>query len=75
MTLAKAETIQVGDANVKDIDVGLHDLTPLSSVVGTSVDGVIGYNFLKDYRVVVNYPHQELSFERVGKDDLEVTNK
>ena len=74
MTLAKAESIQVGNARAKDIDVGLHDLTPLSNVMGTPVDGVIGYNFMKDYRVVINYPQQEVSFERVSRNDSEVTN-
>lgn len=74
MTLAKAESIQVGDARAKDIDVGLHDLTPLPNVMGTPVDGVIGYNFMKDYRVVINYPQQEVSFERVSRNDSEMTN-
>ena len=74
MTLAKAESIQVGDAKANDIDVGLHDLTPLSNVMGTPVDGVIGYNFMKDYRVVINYPQQEVSFERVSRNNSEVTN-
>lgn len=74
MTLAKAESIQVGDAKAKDIDVGLHDLTPLSNMMGTPVGGVIGYNFMKDYRVVINYPQQEVSFVRVSGNDSEVTN-
>jgi len=72
MTLAKAECLQVGDAKAKDIDVGLHDLTPLSNMMGTPVDGTLGYNFMKDYRVVINYPQQEVSFVRASGNDSEV---
>jgi len=72
MTLAKAECIRVGDAKAKDVDVGLHDLTPLSNMMGTPVDGILGYNFMKDYRVVINYPQQEVSFVRACGNDSEV---
>jgi len=73
MTLAKAESIQVGDAKAEDVDVGLHDLKPLSNTMETPVEGVIRYNFMKDY-LVINYPQQEVSFERVSRNDSEVTN-
>lgn len=40
------------------MDGPLEDL--LSSVVGEPVNGLLGYSFLKHYRVVVDYPHHVL---------------
>jgi hypothetical protein len=31
-------------------------LNMLSQVVGAKLDGIIGYNFLKGFRVIINYP-------------------
>ncbi|UCE29380.1 MAG: clan AA aspartic protease [Candidatus Bathyarchaeota archaeon] len=69
MTLAKVESMQLGDVISENVDVGLHDLTQLSKGIGTFVNGVIGYTFMKDYRVTINYPKQEISFERVARND------
>ncbi len=36
-------------------------LEMLSTVIGVKLDGIIGYNFLKLYKVVIDYPHETLA--------------
>lgn len=64
MDLARADSVQVGAAQARDINVGVHNLTSLSQGIGTPINGTIGYNFMKDYRVIINYPQQKISFEK-----------
>jgi hypothetical protein len=33
----------------------------LSNAVGAKLDGIVGYNFLRNYKVVIDYPNQLLS--------------
>jgi len=33
----------------------------LSQAVGAKLDGIVGYNFLRDYKVVIDYPNELLS--------------
>ena len=42
--------------------VGVVDLAQIRGAVGP-VDGVIGYNFLRSYRVVIDYPGRQLCLE------------
>jgi len=54
------ESVKVGDVEVKNVDVALIDLVSLDR----NWDGIIGYTFMKDYKVVIDYPRQEISFEK-----------
>ncbi len=53
-------SVEVGDVKVKNIEVALIDLTSLDK----SWDGIIGYTFMKDYKVIIDYPRREISFEK-----------
>ncbi len=64
MSLLRVESVQVGDVEVNDIQVALMDLSTISKAVGTDLDGIIGHNFMKNYRVIIDYPQQEISFEK-----------
>lgn len=54
------ESIRVGDVEVNNIGVALIDLMSLSK----DWDGIIGYTFMKDYRVIIDYSRQQMSFEK-----------
>ncbi len=64
-TTLTVESIKVDDVEAKDIQVGVLDLSNVSKCgcIG-ELGGIIGYNFVKDYRVLIDYPKQEISFER-----------
>ncbi len=33
----------------------------LSNAIGKKLDGIIGYNFLRNYKVVIDYPNETVS--------------
>jgi len=57
--------MKVDDVEAKDIKVGILDLSNMSKC-GCMGDfgGIIGYNFVKDYRVLIDYPKQEIFFKK-----------
>ena len=62
VSAAQVSALRVGDANQSNLDVIIGGfLTMLSNVIGTRLDGIIGYNFLRHYKVVIDYPNAILS--------------
>jgi predicted aspartyl protease len=59
---ASYAAVALGDVRQDRVLVGVVDLAQIRAVAGP-VDGVIGYNFLKPYRVVIDYPGHELCLE------------
>lgn len=39
------------------------DLTGISKAVENDIDGIVGYNFLRRFRVSIDYPRQTVAFE------------
>ncbi len=51
----------VGDAEVVNMAVVVADFfAMLSHAVGTQLDGIVGYNSLHNYKVVIDYPNELL---------------
>ncbi len=71
MILSKVKSVQVGKAKSTDVEVGVQDLHPLCDAVGVPLDGVLGYSFMKDYRVTINYPVREISFEKEDESEID----
>lgn len=61
VSLAKASSLAVGSAKLDDVDVGLVDLSHIGKTVGSKIDGDLGYNFLRNYKVALDYPNETLS--------------
>ncbi len=59
---ASYASVSLGDIRQDRVLVGVVDLSQIRGAVGP-VDGVIGYNFLRPYRVVVDYPGRQLCLE------------
>jgi predicted aspartyl protease len=56
-TLGRASSLTVGEAALQDVAVMVSDsLADLGGVVGTPLDGILGYNFLRHFRVTLDYP-------------------
>jgi predicted aspartyl protease len=64
-SILNVESIKVDGVEAKNIQVGVLDLSNVSKCgcIG-EFGGIIGYNFVKDYRVLIDYPKQEISFEK-----------
>jgi len=59
---ASFAALALGEVRQDHVLVGIVDLAPIRSAVG-GVDGVIGYNFLRAYRVTIDYPGHQLCLE------------
>ena len=56
------QSFQVGGAKIDNMAVVVGDFFEmLSSAVGAKLDGIIGYNFLRNYKVVIDYPGERLT--------------
>ncbi|HKQ57032.1 MAG TPA: aspartyl protease family protein [Candidatus Eisenbacteria bacterium] len=57
-TVGRATSLVVGGAVLTDLSVVIADfLDDLSRTVGTTLDGIVGYNFLRNFRVTLDYPN------------------
>ena len=64
LTAARVPMMRIGGAEQRDIDVIIGDfLAMLSQVAGSKLDGIVGYNFLRNYKVVIDYPNELLRLE------------
>ena len=63
VSLAKVDSLKVGETKLDDVDVGIVDLSHIGKTIGATIDGDLGYNFLKHFRVTINYRDCELRLE------------
>ena len=61
--LAAVKSLRVGGAKLEGLKVGIMDLSGIGEAIETDIDGILGYNFLKEYRVTIDYPKQTVTFE------------
>ena len=63
VSLAKADSLAVGDVKLGDVDLGIVDLSHVGKTIGAKIDGDLGYNFLKHFRVTIDYRECEIRFD------------
>jgi predicted aspartyl protease len=63
VSLAKVDSIAVGETKLRDVDVGIVDLAHIGKTIGVKIDGDLGYNFLKHFRVTIDYCNCEIRFD------------
>ena len=63
VSLAKVDSLAVGSTKLDDVDVGLVDLSHVGRTVGAKIDGDLGYNFLKYFRITLDYRGSEIRFD------------
>jgi predicted aspartyl protease len=60
---ATVKSLRIGQARLERLDVSIMDLAGISKAIETDIDGIVGYNFLKRYRVTIDYRGQTVTFE------------
>jgi predicted aspartyl protease len=63
VSLAKVDSLAVGEIELHDVDVGIVDLAQIGKTVGAKIDGDLGYNFLKRFRITLDYRDCEIRFD------------
>jgi predicted aspartyl protease len=70
VSLAKVDSFAVGEARMADIDVGIVDLKHIGAAVGAKIDGDLGYNFLKSFRISIDYEKSQLRLDDPRRLDV-----
>jgi predicted aspartyl protease len=70
VSLAKVDSLAVGSTKLDDVDVGLVDLSHVGKTVGAKIDGDRGYNFLKHFRITLDYHRSEIHFNDPKRFEL-----
>jgi len=62
VTAGTLQSFQIGGATIDNMAVVVADFfAMLSSAIGAKLDGIVGYNFLRNYKVVIDYPGEAFS--------------
>jgi predicted aspartyl protease len=70
VSLAKVDSLAVGSTKLNDMDVGLVDLSHVGKTIGAKIDGDLGYNFLKHFRITLDYRRNEIRFDDPRRFEL-----
>jgi predicted aspartyl protease len=66
--LGTAETLALGEAEVRDVPVAITDeLSRIGQVVGAAIEGDVGYGFLRHFRLTIDYVRSRLTIFRGGE--------
>lgn len=60
--LTRLPTVELGTVMAKDVVAGAIDLSKLSAKLGRPIQGVLGYSFLKDRIIQIDYPEAKIRF-------------
>ena len=63
VSLAKIDFLAVGGIKLSDVDVGVVDLANIGKTIGAKIDGDLGYNFLKHFRISIDYRDSEIRLD------------
>lgn len=65
----KNQTLKLSGLEVDSLDFYVNDYEILSEVYGIKIDGIIGYSFLKNHIVKINFDNHEIEVFTPGKID------
>lgn len=63
VSLARIDSLAVGETRLPNIDVGIVDLSHIGKTIGAQIDGDLGYNFIRHFRITIDYRKLEIRFE------------
>jgi predicted aspartyl protease len=63
VSLAKVDSLAVGETKLDDVDMGVVDLGQIGKTIGAKIDGDLGCNFLKHFRITIDYRDCEIRFD------------
>lgn len=64
------DSIRIGDCQVNNTVVAGTDLSSLSKVSGQKIDGIVGDNFLRLFRVSIDYQNRQVIFSKSPEESF-----
>ncbi|MFQ5776922.1 MAG: TIGR02281 family clan AA aspartic protease [Terriglobia bacterium] len=61
LSTGHVKSLAIGGAKQENLQVAIADLSALSQAVGAQLEGIVGYNYLKDFKVTIDYSKTSLS--------------
>ena len=58
--LGRVRTLSVGDAEARNLRVAILSLAYLNRTTRLRIGGILGYNFLRRFRITIDYPSRRL---------------
>jgi predicted aspartyl protease len=75
MGIGSADSIALGHASTNGARVGITDeLLRIAATIGAPVDGALGYDFLRDFRLTIDYKNQTVELAQ-GAGSPEATDR
>jgi predicted aspartyl protease len=69
VSLAKVDSLAVGETRRDDVDVGIVDLSHIGKTIGAKIDGDLGYNFFDRFQITIDYSNCEIRFDDPKGDE------
>jgi hypothetical protein len=63
-SLHKLDKLDIGGLSVRGLEIAVVNLAAVNRATHLSISGVLGYNFLQRYKVVLDYPGGLVEFYR-----------
>lgn len=63
VSMSVVDSIAIENAKVESLSVVITDLSLLRMATGEKLDGILGYNYLRNFRVPIDYPKRLLTLE------------
>jgi len=63
VSLAKVDSLAVGETRRDDVDVGIVDLSHIGKAIGAKIDGDLGYNYFNRFQITIDYSNCEIRFD------------
>ncbi len=60
--LVQLQELGLGPLRMENLKVFVADLSAIAGKVGAEIDGILGYDFLHHWRVLIDYPGQTVTF-------------
>jgi predicted aspartyl protease len=71
VSLGRVASLAVGDASAEGVEVAItNEVERIGAALGAHVDGVVGYNFLKDFAMTVDYGANNLRLARDAPEEM-----
>jgi predicted aspartyl protease len=73
--LTKIESLTLGACTARNLQVALMDLDGVGKPLGIRLGGLIGYNFLRNYAVTIDYPARQLFLKPARRQDVKTARR
>lgn len=61
--VSRVRSLSIGLCEVNDLEIAVMDLSDLSTMIGEEIVGVLGHNFLANFKLTIDYGRRVVVFE------------